>query len=465
MSKRANHNKTPFSALERKAVFGLAGIFASRMFGLFVVLPVFRALSGDLDGATPQLIGLALGIYGGAQALLQIPFGMASDRFGRKRVILFGLLLFFVGSLVAALSENIVWIIVGRALQGAGAISSAVMALAADLTRDEQRTKAMAVIGMSIGAVFALSLVIGPLVANIAGLSGVFWLTAAMAVVAALILVFVVPSPVSQHIHKDAEPVSSQLKQTLADGQLLRFDFGIFALHLMMTAFFVAIPLMLVGDHAIATTDHWMVYLPVLLASIVTMVPFIIVSEKKRKLKPFFLAGILTLVAANGLFLISGNIPLLFFIGLWLYFSAFNFLEASLPSLVSKTVSPESKGTALGVYSTCQFLGVFVGGVLAGQLEAHLGIQGVLVLCLVAGLAWWSIALTMKNPRYLVTRIVRVKMLDTDATRRLVAKLTSLQGVAEANVLPEEQVVYLRVDEKAFDDAALQTIDDLILEQ
>ncbi len=383
---------------ESRTAFSLAGIFSLRMLGLFLILPVFALYAEHLDGVTPTLVGLAIGAYGLTQALLQIPFGMLSDRIGRKPVILGGLLLFAIGSVVAATSDSIWGVIFGRALQGSGAIAAAVMALAADLSREEHRTKVMAVIGMSIGAAFALALVLGPVLNGLIGVPGIFWLTALLALGGMGIVVFLVPNPGVIQVHDDTEAVPSQFGQVLTNLNLLRLDLGIFVLHLIITSMFLAMPLVLRDMIGIKSGSHWMVYLPVLLLSIMFMVPFIVVAERRNKMKQVFLGAVLTLVIAQaGLFFwhqtLSGII-----ISLLLFFTAFNLLEATLPSIISKVAPSASKGTAMGVYSTSQFTGAFVGGVTGGWIHGQFGITGVFMFGAIAALVWLAIAFGMQNP-------------------------------------------------------------------
>jgi len=281
----------PLTSVERKAITGLAGIYGFRMLGLFLVLPVFALYAEKLEGATPLLIGLAVGIYGLTQAILQIPFGLLSDRIGRKPVILGGLVLFALGSVIAAMAEDIWLILVGRAIQGSGAIAAAVMALAADLTRDSKRTRAMATIGMTIGAAFAVSLMAGPFLDQLIGISGIFWMTAVFAVLSILVILFVVPTPEKQPVHREAQTVPEAFSRVLKNTELLRLDWGIFSLHLILTAMFLSIPLLL-RDLGLPQAEHSLLYLVVLGISVVIMVPFIILAEKKGKIKAVFSGGI-----------------------------------------------------------------------------------------------------------------------------------------------------------------------------
>ncbi|HEB98276.1 MAG TPA: MFS transporter, partial [Thiotrichales bacterium] len=350
------------TAGERRAAGALAGIYSLRMLGLFLILPVFSLYGDRLEGATPALIGLAIGAYGITQALLQIPFGLLSDRIGRKPVIAGGLLLFALGSVVAANSHDIWGMILGRALQGSGAIAAAVMALAADLTREEHRTKAMAIIGISIGMSFSLALVAGPVVDHWIGLHGIFWLTAVLALAGIGILFLLVPNPERSSVHRDAEPVPAQFRRVLTDGQLLRLDFGILSLHSILTASFVALPLILRDHLGVPSNHHWWVYLPVMALSVVGMVPLVIQAEGKRRMKPVFVLSVV-LVGIAELWLALWHDSLASVaLALFVLYVGFNVLEATLPSLISKMAPPDSKGTAMGFYSSSQFLGAFIGG-------------------------------------------------------------------------------------------------------
>jgi MFS family permease len=422
---------------------------------LFLILPVFALYAEHLEHVTPVLVGVAVGIYGLTQAALQIPFGLLSDRIGRKPVIVGGLLIFAVGSIVAAGAESIEGVILGRALQGSGAVAAAVMALAADLSREEVRTRMMATIGISIGAAFVLSLVLGPLMNHWIGVPGIFWFTAAMALGGVLVTLFLTPTPARSTIHRDAEPVPAQFRSVLRNRDLLRLDFGVFTLHLMMTSLFLAVPLML-RDLGMATETHWMIYLPVMLASIAGMVPFIILAEKRRRMKSVLLGAVAALLVAQlGLYLIGGSI-LGILVSLLLFFIAFNLLEASLPSLVAKMAPAVSKGTAMGFFTSSQFLGAFVGGVLGGWAHHLAGMQGVFLVGAAAALVWLLVAWRMANPSYLSTRLLNIGEVDDIQASLLSAELAAIPGVAEAVVVAEDGVAYLKVDAAVLDQQLLE---------
>lgn len=377
---------------ERRIGATLAAIFGLRMLGLFLILPVFAVYAKTLPGgADLTLVGVALGAYGLTQAVLQIPFGAASDRFGRKPVIIFGLLLFAVGSVVAALASDIYVMIFGRVLQGAGAISAAVTALAADLTREQHRTKVMAMIGASIGLVFAGSLVLSPALYAWIGMAGIFWLTAALALAAIVTLVTVVP------IAPPVPRATGRLIDVLADGQLMRLNLGVFALHLMQTAMWVLVPAALVAD-GLPLASHWKIYLPAVLASFVVMVPAVIMAEKRGRMKQVFNAAIgLLLLVQIGLYLFGEGVwPLA--VLLTLFFVAFNILEATQPSWISRIAPPSAKGTALGVYNTLQSIGLFLGGALGGWLAKHFGSGSVNLFCAALAVAWLLLAIGMRPP-------------------------------------------------------------------
>ena len=447
---------TGMTERERRAAFSLAGIYSTRMLGLFMILPVFAIYAEHLEGATPVLVGLAIGIYGLTQAVFQIPFGILSDRIGRKPVIYLALTIFALGSVVAAMADTMIGVVLGRALQGAGAVAAVVMALAADLTSEEHRLKVMAIIGMTIGISFSISLVLGPLMNSWIGVDGIFWFTAVLAVLAMALIKFWVPDPGVSKLHRDTEPVPAQFKEVLKDTQLLRLDFGIFALHMILTATFVAVPLELRDQAGLATSSHWMVYLGVMLVAFLAMVPFIIVAEKKRRMKQVFVIAIaIGMVAQWGLSLLSQSVAGIA-VSLFLFFLAFNILEASLPSLVAKMAPPDKKGTAMGIYSSSQFLGAFVGGVAGGAIYGAHGTSAVFIACSVVAALWLFVAATMRNPRYLGSYLINVGEVDEEKARRLVMEMTQVQGVAEVVIVPEDGIAYLKVDNNALDTAALQ---------
>ncbi|MDF0751300.1 MFS transporter [Marinobacter sp. 71-i] len=443
------------NSLERRSVAALASVYAMRMLGLFMVMPVFVLLGSDLKGATPALIGLAIGAYGLSQALLQIPFGMLSDRVGRKRMIYIGLVLFAAGSLLAASTDSIYVVIAGRILQGAGAIASVLMALLSDLTREEERTKAMATVGVSIGLSFSVSLVLGPLLGSAFGLSGIFYTTAILAMVAMVIVSRLVPTPHEHKSSADTHPARAMLKTVLSDRRLMRLDFGIFALHLVLTAIFLVFPTLLQDRLGLPSSSHWWFYLTVMVASFFAMVPFIIIGEKKRRMKPI-LCGAIALLAIStaGIGTLGGGLAVAWGV-LFFFFMAFNLLEASLPSLVSKESPAAAKGTAMGVYSTSQFFGAFLGGAVGGILLEQLGLQGVLWFMVVVLLLWLAVALTMPAPGYTASFVVQLQHVAYSQFDDIDDTLRGLPGVQDVVILEEAETAYLKVDRQKFDELSL----------
>jgi MFS family permease len=376
---------------EKRAGAALAAIFALRMLGLFLILPVFAIYAQTIPGGDNlTLVGIAFGAYGLTQAVFQIPFGMASDVFGRKKVIVVGLLMFALGSAVSALAPDIVWMIVGRVLQGAGAISAAVTALAADLTREQHRTKVMAMIGSSIGVVFAVSLVAAPALYSSIGMSGIFWLTAALAIGGIVTVLRAVP-PAPTFEPGPRVP----FMEVLANTQLLRLNFGIFTLHMTQMAMFVVVPSQLVASGGLPVAEHWKVYLPAVLVSFVLMVPAIIVAEKRNKMKPIFTAAVALLLMTQIGFIFGRDTFWGLAAGLLAFFVAFNILEATLPSLISRIAPPRAKGAALGVYNTTQALGVFIGAAAGGWLTKHHGAAAVFICASGMIAIWLLLAATM----------------------------------------------------------------------
>ncbi|MDH3221988.1 MAG: MFS transporter [Gammaproteobacteria bacterium] len=441
---------------EKRATFSLALVYALRMLGLFMILPVFSLHAQDYSGATPVLIGLAIGIYGLTQGLFQLPFGFLSDRLGRKTVIVGGLLIFCVGSIVAAEAESISQVIAGRALQGLGAIAAAVMALAADLTREEVRLRIMAAIGMSIGVAFMLSMVIGPIIAAEFGMRMLFWMTAGLAVLGILVIVFITPQPPSQDFHRDAQVSLRDVGRVAGDLELLKLGFGVFVLHLVLAATFVVFPLVLQQDLRVDEALHWRTYLPVFVLSIFLLVPMIIVAEKMKKSRLVFTIAVVMLALAELGLALSGSYVMVFFM-LVLFFGAFNFLEAIMPATVSRIAPADMKGTAMGLFSSAQFIGAFCGGLLGGILLGA-GDRGTTFLWLAAILgAWFLLALTMKTPRYLASKIISLRELDATQVERFVELARTLDGVHEISVYESDRVAYLKV-EKGFDDSELRAL-------
>ena len=443
---------------EFRAAVSLAGVFSVRLLGLFMIYPVFAAYAGTLTGATPYLVGEALGIYGLSQGLLQIPFGLISDRIGRKPMIVAGLVLFAIGSAVAAMSTSIGGVIVGRVLQGAGAVGSVILALVADLTREEHRTKAMAMVGITIGASFMLALVAGPIAASFIGVSGIFWLMAVLALLGIAITEFVVPSPRAVRVHRDAETVPGLVGSVLRNTELLRLNLGVFCLHAMLTAGFLVVPGLLHETLGLTSHDQWVVYLPVLVVSLFVTVPAIIVAEKYRRMKGVFVASVAALLLSQLMLHFGGAATAWLIAALVVFFSAFNVMEATLPSLITKVAPPDAKGTAAGLYSSGQFIGIFAGGVIGGWAHQHWGVAGVFSVTAALALLWLLAAATMKQPSYLTTRLVALAENVAREPETIAARLRQVPGVAEAVVIADEKLAYLKVDSKAFDAAMAESV-------
>ncbi|MFW5451734.1 MAG: MFS transporter [Methylophagaceae bacterium] len=446
---------SPMTPLEKRSIAGLSSIFALRMLGLFMILPVFSLAADQYSGATPILIGLAIGAYGLTQALLQIPFGMLSDRIGRKKVITIGLLLFAAGSVVAALADSIYMVIAGRLLQGSGAIAAAIMALTADLTRDEHRTKAMASIGISIGLSFSIALAAGAALENWIGLSGIFWATALLSLVGIAVLHLWIPTPTRCVNHRDIKPIPQQFLNVFRNADIMRMVFSIMILHMLLTTSFFALPIALFEQAGLAKDQHGLAYLPILIAAFISMVPFILIAEKRRKMKPVFLGAIIVLgLAQLGWSLLSSSLFGLLFC-LWLFFTAFNILEASLPSLMSKLSPLENKGTAMGIYSSAQFIGAFIGGVLGGLMYSQFGLSGVFITGTLLTVVWLIIILPMRPPKHLSSRIIHLDSLSESNVSDITKQINTIPGVVETIVVIEEQVAYVKFDPDNIDALAL----------
>ena len=417
-----------------------------------MVLPILALHMDNYPGFSPLLLGLCLGIYGLTQAALQIPLGLLSDKIGRRPVIIGGLLVFVLGSLVAAWAETSTGLIVGRAIQGAGAIASTLMALVSDLTSEENRTKAMAAIGARIGMSFMLAMIIGPLIATALGLPGVFWVTALLGGLGIIIFMRWVPRAVTVQRNRETHTDLRQIRGLLKDHNLLRLNFGIFALHLILMAAFVVIPVLLSEELGIVAADLWWVYLLLLGGGFVAMLPVMIVGEKLQRQKLSFTAAVACVTLALlllGLF----RSPLLTPIMLLLFFAAFNLLEASLPSWLSKVCPAGQKGTAMGIYSTSQFFGAFVGGVLGGWSVQQLGVDSLFLLLALISLVWLLLALGLDAPRSLQTVVLNSGAMDHEDFAKLIL---NVPGVEDILVVRGEQLAYAKVDKKTVDMAGLK---------
>ncbi len=449
----------PMNATEKRAVFSLASIFGLRVFGLFLILPVFALFANDLPGATPTLIGVTIGAYGLTQAILQIPFGILSDRWGRKRAIVLGLVIFALGSLIAAYAESIYGVLFGRMVQGAGAISAAVIALLADLTRDDQRTKAMALMGVSIGFVFMLSMMLGPVLDNLIGVRGIFLITAVFAVFAIIVVLNVTPNPVQSYLHRDAEPVIGQLRAVLANPELRRLDFGILCLHMVLTALFVVVPFQLIELGGLAKLAHWKVYIPVMFAAIVGMLPLLALGHNKAKTQLAFILAIACLgCSLLVLFMATDTNWVLFLFGLVLFFSGFNGLEAMLPSMVSRVAPAGSKGTAMGVYNSAQFFGVFVGGTAAGLISGVYGANMVFLFCVSVIIIWLLWMLVAPAFSLYDSKIISIGARTDEELAALKHQLLNASGVQDVSLVSGERTAYLKVDDSEFEISEIDRI-------
>jgi MFS family permease len=436
----------------------LASIYGLRMLGLFIILPIFALYAEKLPGGQSHfLIGIALGAYGLTQAILQIPAGWLSDRYGRKPVIIVGLLLFAAGSFLAASADDIYWIIAGRVIQGAGAINAAVMALTADLTREEHRTKAMAMIGITIGITFSISMVLSPLLYKYIGMSGMFSLIGVLAFVSIGVVLWFIPNPAITRFHSDTEASTGKLKEVLRNKDLLRMDFGVFTLHAILMSVFMRVPFILRSD-GLDAQHQWQVYLPVMLIAFALMVPPIIIAEKKAKMKQVFMAAITLAAVAQLAILFLQNSVLGVAISLLLFFTAFNVLEATQPSIVSKIAPLAAKGTAMGVFSSVQFLGAFFGSAMGGLLMQFYGGNAVLVFAVLMLLLWLVVASTMQAPKPLTTKMYHLPELDEAASRTLQQSLAQLRGVSEVLVVAGEQIACIKVEMSGFDETAVENI-------
>ncbi len=451
---------TSMTPIERRASFGLASIYGLRMLGLFIILPVFALYAEHLPGGESHLLmGVALGAYGLTQAILQIPAGWLSDRYGRKPVIYISLILFALGSFIAASADNIYLVILGRVVQGAGALNAAVMALTADLTREEVRTKAMAMIGITIGITFSISMVLSPLLNSVIGVPGIFALTGLLALLAMGVVKWVIPDPAITRFHSDTEASSKSFGAVLRNKELLRLDFGIFSLHAILMSVFIQVPFVLQKD-GLVLAQHWYVYLPVMLIAFVLMVPPIIIAEKKAKMKQVFVFAVGLAMVAQLLLMLTQDSLWGVAVSLLIFFTAFNILEATLPSMISKIAPLAAKGTAMGVYSSVQFLGAFFGAAAGGALMQYVGGNAVFIFAVVLLLLWLIVASGMNPPAAVSTKMFHLQDMTGAQGVLLQQQLAELRGVREVMVIAAENIVCMKVDMLGFDK---ESVDKLVM--
>ncbi len=456
------------NSLEKRTAISLASVFAFRMLGLFMLMPVLSIYGSELEGFSPLWVGLAIGAYGLTQALLQIPMGWLSDKFGRKRVIVAGLIMFILGSVIAAFAESIYTLTLGRALQGMGAIAAAILALAADLSRDEQRPKVMAVIGLCIGISFASAMFLGPIIAASFGISGIFWLTALLGIVGIVIILTAVPKAVHRAPKGDTSVLLEDIKSLIKNPQLMRLNLGVMLLHLTLTAVFVALPSELIND-GFAADKHWQLYIPILFLSFLLMVPMMIIAIKKQQEKGAFILSVV-LISLSLLSLSVLELSLWVIVACMVfYFVAFNFLEATMPALVARLSPAGQKGSAMGVFSSAQFLGAFLGGLLGGVVAEFDSTKTVFAAATMVGLIWLVIAWGMKIPQKSKLISLFAKLQDNEqssppelAAKRLASELASLPGVLETTVVPEENRAYLKIKESEFDLQRAKAVADIV---
>ena len=378
------------SSAERFFALKISLVMAVRMLGLFMLFPVMSVYAGDYESATPFLIGMAIGIYGLTQAIFQVPFGYLSDRFGRKPILIVGLLIFLLGSIMAANTSNIIIVVIGRAFQGGVAISAVLMAFLADSISEENRAKANAFVGFQIGVAFMLSLLIGPIISSRVGLSGLFWVIALLSLIAMLIVISLKHTKSITYYKLSLKAFKENFTK-----ELLALDFSIFSLHLILAAGFIVMPLLIMENQIVSMLDNWQLYLPAVLLSFLGMIPLIIISEKFKKTKYILLISILLLISSQIIFF-SLNLDFkVFLITLTIFFVAFNTVEALLPSLLSRTASSSKRGLAMGIFSTSQFIGTFIGGAIGGFIYDIYNLNSVILFTILVAIIWWRLILFM----------------------------------------------------------------------
>ncbi len=442
---------------ELRAASAIGLLYLIRMVGLFMILPVLPILGPDIEGATPLLIGVGIGIYGLSQGLLQIPFGLLSDRYGRKRLIAIGLMFFIAGSFIAGTAENIGGLIIGRFLQGCGAIASTLLALMADLTRVDQRSKSMAIIGISIAASFGLSLILGPVVAAKFGVSGIFYLTGGLGILGLGVLVWQIPSPKVLTTNLDSAVQKSKLLTAVRDLNLWRLNVSVFFLHFLLVSAFSVFPLLFNATGQINEGEHGIYYLVLLLVSFVLMLPFMWLADRMSDIRPVLI--IMVSLCLLAFYLLAGStdyVTVLF--GVVLFFMAFNLLEVVLPAQVSKMSDAGTRGTSMGVYTSCQFLGIFAGGLVSGAILTVGDITTLMYANIGLVLVWLGICVTFPRLGNLGSRTIQLAELSDQTAQERVEELLLIAGVIDAVIIESEQVAYLKVDEQVFEDQHLDQI-------
>lgn len=449
-------NDNKMTPVELRATWGLGTVFSLRMLGMFMVLPVLTTYGMALQGASETLIGLAIGIYGLAQAVFQIPFGLLSDRIGRKPLIVGGLLIFVLGSVIAAMTTSIWGVILGRALQGSGAIAAAVMALLSDLTREQNRTKAMAFIGISFGITFAIAMVLGPVITHAFGLHALFWMIAVLASGGIIITMLVVPSASTHQLNRESGIVKGSIRDVLTNSRLVKLNLGILCLHILLMSSFVALPGQF-EQAGLPAAAHWKVYLVTMLIAFASVLPFIIYAEVKRRMKRVFVGCVALMLIAEVVLWGAGNHFWTLVVGVQLFFIGFNLMEAILPSLVSKESPPGYKGTAMGLYSTSQFIGVAIGGSMGGWVYGHIDAQSVFLVGALIAAAWLLVSLSMQEPPYVSSLRITLDASNEDK-EKLEQRLKEQPGVAAVFIVPEERSAYVKIDSKVTSRAELEKL-------
>lgn len=458
--KNAYANTGRMNSAEKRAITGLGGIFALRMLGLFMIVPVFSVYGTQYQHATPFLIGIAIGIYGLGQAIFQIPLGLLADKLPRKPIIIAGLLMFALGGVICATANDIYQVIIGRLIAGSGAVSAVVMALLADVTREQYRTKAMATMGLTIAMSVMIAFGLGPMLTTFMGISGLFWVTVASAILA-IALLFIVPTPtrvLKQNLEN--KPIKQQFLDVLKISDINRLHIAIFTLHLSMTAMFTLLPTQFSQVLNLGVSQQGYVYLPLLLLGFIIAVPLIIIAEKRRQMRQIFLASLALLVIGLAILAVGSHIGILLLVGLAIYYIGFNSLEATIPSWISKRAPVANKATAMGINSSAQFLGAFAGGAIGGILSTQPTWQGWAILSAISFIALIAI-IPIMSPPYLTSTTITLPS-DTHDLTNWAKQVSSIDGIEEMVMIPKEGIAYLKLDKEKLTDDTRQQLSQLI---